>query len=420
MAKFSKTSKKGEIVKVKICRICDKSDLLTFLQLGPTPIPNGFLKKSQLNSPEKFYPLDVCFCPNCGLTQLAHVVTAEIMFHNYLYIPSTSKTMVNHFRMLTYEALERINLNTTDLILDIGSNDGTLLKSFKSQGLITLGIDPAKNLAQKANLQGIKTINDFFKKSSAITIKSEYKQAKLITATNVVAHIHDLHNFFEGIKLLLAPNGLFIAEFPYMIDLIKKTEFDTIYQEHLSYFSLTPLNRLLAAHGLNLIDAKRIPVHGGSLRIFVTKDKTKVAKRVQNLLQQEENHGILDPKTYLKFRKKVDKIRHNLVQLLWQIRLKNKNIVGYGASAKGNVFLNYCRIGTETLDYIVDSIPYKQGKYTPGMHIPIYPESKLSYDKPDYALILAWNFKEEIIEKQWDYRQTGGKFIVTIPKLEIL
>lgn len=411
---------KREVFKLEICRACDSGNLLLFLQLGPTPLPNGFLRSHHLHKAEKFYPLDICFCKDCGLVQLAHVVSPKVMFKNYVYIPSTSETMRTHFASLANQAVKKTDAKTRDLVLDIGSNDGTLLKSFKSQKMKALGVDPAENLAKKANQEGVKTICALFTKELAKDIKKEYGEARIITATNVVAHVHDLHNFLEGIKVLLSNSGLFIAEFPYLINLIENVEFDTIYQEHLSYFSISPLERLLKKHGLSLIDIQRLPVHGGSVRVFVSKKPMKMGGRVKKLLQLEEKKGILNSETYLKFRRKVDRVRHELVQLLWGLRLKNKQIVGYGASAKGNIMLNYCRIGPETLDYIVDSIPYKQGKYTPGMHIPIFPESKLLKDQPDYTLLLAWNFADEIIKKQADYRKKGGKFILAIPKLTIV
>lgn len=412
---------KAEIFKVKSCRICGNKNLLTFLQLGPMPIPNGFLEDWQLNSPEKSYPLDISFCDQCGITQLAHVISPEIMFQNYVYVPSTSTTMVTHFSSLAKDIVKKADLKPHDLVIDIGSNDGTLLKSFKSSGMKVLGIDPAKNLAQKASQDGIKTLNKLFTKKIAQNIKSNFGPAKVITATNVVAHVNDLHDFFEGIKLLLAKDGLFLAEFPYFIDLMEKVEFDTFYHEHLSYLSITPLVHLAKLHGISLLDIRRIPIHGGSIRMIAsTKSSNNNNNNVQNLLKYEQKKGILNPQTYLRFRKKVDTIRHNLVHLLWKLKLKDKRLAGYGASAKGNVLLNYCRIGPETLDYIVDSIPYKQGKFTPGMHIPIYPESKLSQDMPHYALILAWNFADEIIKKQNNYLKRGGKFIVTIPSLKII
>lgn len=409
-----------EVFKLEICRSCGSKNLLLFLQLGPTPVPNGFLKAYHRHRAEKFYPLDVCFCKDCGLVQLAHVVSPKVMFKNYVYIPSTSETMRTHFVSLAKQAVKKTGAREGDLVLDIGSNDGTLLKSFKKLKMKILGVDPAENLAKKANQEEVETICSLFTKELAKKIRREHGEARIITATNVVAHVHDLHDFLEGIKTLLSGEGLFIAEFPYLIDLIDRVEFDTIYQEHLSYFSITPFKELLKKHNLSLVDIQRLSVHGGSIRVFVSKKPMKESREVRKLLQLEKKREILNPQTYLKFRRKVDKIRHELVQQLWALRLKNKRIVGYGASAKGNVMLNYCRIGPETLDYIVDSIPYKQGKFTPGMHIPIFPESKLLEDQPDYALLLAWNFTDEIIKKQSEYRKRGGKFILAVPKLTIV
>ena len=409
-----------EVFKLEFCRACDSNNLLLFLQLGPTPAPNGFLKANDRHKAEKFYPLDVCFCQDCGLVQLAHVVSPAVMFKNYVYIPSTSETMRIHFSLLAKQAIKATNAKKGDLSLDIGSNDGTLLKFFESLDMKVLGVDPAENLVKKANQEGIKTICALFTNALAVKIRKEHGPAKTITATNVVAHIHDLHDFLEGIKILLSKDGLFIAEFPYLLDLIEKVEFDTIYQEHLSYFSITPFEKLLKKHGLYLVDVQKLPVHGGSVRVFVSKEPKKSSERVKKLLQLEKKKGILTSQTYLKFRRKVDKVRHELVQLLWKLKIENKQIIGYGASAKGNIILNYCRIGPETLDYIVDSITYNQGKFTPGMHIPIFPESRLLKDQPDYTLLLAWNFSDEIIKKQAEYRKKGGKFILAIPKLSIV
>lgn len=412
---------KKEVFKLEVCRACDSSNLLLFLQLGPTPVPNGFLKSYHRHRSEKFYPLDVCFCKDCGLVQLAHVVSPKVMFKNYVYIPSTSETMRTHFASLAKNAIKKTSAKEGDLVIDIGSNDGTLLKSFKGLGMKILGVDPAENLAKKANQEGVNTLCALFTKEVAKKIKKEYGSAKIITATNVVAHVHDLHDFLEGIKILLSNDELFIAEFPYLHNLIEGVEFDTIYQEHLTYFSITPFDKLVKRHGMSLVDVQRLPVHGGSVRVFVSKQPSlKQSSAVRKLLKLEKTKGLLESETYLKFRRKVDKVRHELVQLLWGLRLKNKQVVGYGASAKGNVMLNYCRIGPETLDYIVDSISYKQGKYTPGMHIPIFPESKLLEDRPDYTLLLAWNFADEIIKKQTEYRKRGGKFILAIPKLRVI
>ncbi len=409
-----------EVIKLEICRVCDSTNLLVFLQLGPTPVPNGFLKAHHRHKAERFYPLDVCFCRDCGLVQLAHVVSPKVMFKNYVYIPSTSTTMREHFSKLAKNAVEAAKAKKEELVVDIGSNDGTLLKAFKAHGMVVLGVDPAENLVKKANKEGVNTLCALFTKEVAVKLKKKYGQAKIITGTNVVAHIHNLHDFLEGIKVLLSDSGLFIAEFPYLIDLLEKVEFDTVYQEHLSYFSITPLSKLIKRHGLYLVDVQRLSVHGGSIRVFISKRPHKKSSQVKKLLELENRKEILKVQTYLKFGKKVDKVRHELVQLLWGLRLKNQKVVGYGASAKGNIILNYCRIGPETLDYIVDSIPYKQGKFTPGMHIPILPESELLKDKPDYTLILAWNFADEIIKKQSEYRKKGGKFILATPKLTIV
>lgn len=411
---------KKEVFKLEACRACGSSDLLLFLQLGPTPVPNGFLKAHHRHQAEKFYPLDVCFCKSCGLVQLAHVVSPKVMFKNYVYIPSTSKIMVKHFAQLAKDATEKAGAKKGELVVDIGSNDGTLLRSFQALGLKTLGVDPAENLAKKANKEGIETLAKLFTNEIAKQIKTSRGGAKIITATNVVAHIHDLDDFMEGAKTLLDDYGLLIVEFPYLVDLLDKVEFDTIYQEHLSYFSVTPLFKLVEKHKVTLVDVKRLPVHGGSIRVYISKLLKASSDRVKKLLKLEKNKKLLEAQTYLNFRMKVDKVRHELVQLLWKLRLNGKKIVGYGASAKGNIILNYCRIGPETLDYIVDSIPYKQGKYTPGMHIPIFPEEKLLEDQPDYALLLAWNFASEIIKKQAQYRKRGGKFILAIPRLTIV
>lgn len=416
---MEKQTSSREVCSVKSCRVCGDGSLLTFLRLGPTPIPNGFLVRDQLDEPEKFYPLDVCFCARCGMVQLAHIVNAEVMFKNYLYVPSTSQTMYQHFAELVLQVIEKTELNKQDLVVDIGSNDGLLLKNFLSFGCKVLGIDPAENLAKRAAEEGVDTISAFFTQEVAERIIGEKGTAKIIFATNVMAHVPDLHDFLNGIKTLLDRDGIFVAEFPYLVDLMDKTEFDTIYQEHLSYFSLAPFISLLQQHDFGLVEAKQIASHGGSLRLTISPRNQNICQEAQDLVVIEKKRGFLQPETYLNFGKKVDRNRYALVQLLWRLREEGKSIVGYGASAKGNVMLNYCRIGRETLDYIVDSIPYKQGKFTPGTHIPIYPENKLTEDQPDYAFLLAWNFAEEILKKQDVYRQKGGKFIINIPTVKI-
>lgn len=403
------------------CRICHSNKLHPFLSLGTMPIPNGFVQKEDLKKKELYYPLGICVCETCWLVQLTHVIPAEIMFKNYLYIPSTSTTMLSHFKTLANDTILRFSLKPNDLVIDLGSNDGTLLGYFKEQEIKVLGIDPASNLAMVARLKGIETIDDFFTEKLSEKIVKEKGQANIITATNVVAHINNLDDLLEGVKLLLDKRGIFICEFPYLPDLLSKNEFDTIYHEHLSYFSLTPFIQLTKNHGMFIMDVKRNTIHGGSIVVHIVKNESKYkqSSAVKEFIYEEKLKKLntLDP--YQDFGRRVKVIKRELVNFLKRLKKHKKRIVGYGASAKGNVLLNYCQIGTDILDYIVDSIPFKQGRFTPGTHIPIYPESRLERDKPDYALLLAWNFIDEILRKQIKYRERGGQFIITIPYLRI-
>lgn len=407
--------------RVNKCRICGNNNLFEFLSLDSMPIPNGFLSKEELKESETFYPLGTVVCENCWLVQLTHVVPAEIMFKNYLYIPSTSTTVLTHFRKFAERTIKDFNLSSKDLVIDIGSNDGALLGYFKEHEVRVLGIDPASNLAQVAKLKGINTIDDFFTKELSKKIIKEFGKAKVITATNVVAHIDDLHNLISGIDLLLDTDGVFIMEFPYLVDLLEKNEFDTIYHEHLSYFSIKPLIELFRQHEMYIYNIKKIAIHGGSIRAYVVKKGSKLAIKpvIRRFIKEELLRKLGRRDTYDDFGRRVRTIRRDLKAYLKKIKSQGKTIVGYGASAKGNVLLNYCKIGTDLLDYIVDSIYYKQGRFTPGTHIPIYPENRLEKEIPHYALLLAWNFADEIIRKQTKYRKKGGQFIITIPYLRI-
>jgi len=385
------------------------------------PIPNGFLKKEELKNKEPYYPLGVYVCESCWLVQLTHVIPAEIMFKNYLYIPSTSSTMLSHFKEMADELIKTFSLKQHDLVVDIGSNDGTLLGYFKEQEMKVLGIDPATNLVQVSRLKGIDTWDEFFTSKLAKKVVKEKGKAKIITATNVVAHIHNICDLCEGVKLLLDNNGIFVMEFPYLLDLIDKNEFDTIYHEHLSYFSITPLVKLFGKHNLRIIDIKKMPVHGGSIRVYVAKTNSKHKQKsaVKDFLHNEVLKKIDKRSIYDDFARRVKVIKRDLVDYLKDLKKQGKKVIGYGAAAKGNVLLNYCGIKTNLLDYIVDSISYKQGRYTPGTHIPIYPELRIEKDMPDYVLLLAWNFADEILKKQVKYRERGGQFIITIPYLRI-
>ena len=410
------------VMKVTKCRICGNENLHDVLSLGMMPLANNFLKKEQLSSPEFVAHLGAIFCANCGLMQLSHVVSPNIMFGDYVYIPSTSKTLINHFAELANKTVEKFNLPEGSLVVDIGSNDGTLLKFFKTHKVKVLGIEPATNIAKLAEASGIETINDFFGQRTALKVVDDKGKAKVITGTNVFAHVNDLDDFLKGIDILLEDNGIFIIEVPYLPDLLEKIEFDTIYHEHLSYFSIKPLATLFKKFKMEIFDVERIGIHGGSIRVFVKRASASgpVSESVTNLLALEQERGLDSIETYLTFATEVASIKERLIELLKRLKSEGKRIVGYGAAAKGNILLNYCKIGTDILDYIVDNIPYKQGRYTPGMHIPVVPEEKIMQDKPDYALILAWNFAEEIIAKQQKYKEAGGRFIIPIPDPRIV
>lgn len=404
---------------VKRCRICKSRKLYKFLDLGSMPIPNGFLKKEELGKEEGKYELACFFCEECGLVQTTVVVTPEIMFKNYVYIPSTSKVMMNNFSSLAYQSLERVKYNDNTLVVDIGSNDGSLLTFFKAFGVRVVGIDPAENLARLAEMKGVPTETLLFGTTAAKKVVKKYGKAKIITATNVMAHIDNLHKVIEGISGLLDDDGYFITEFPYLLDLIHHNEFDTIYHEHLSYFSLKPWKKLVEQYGFNVVDVQRMQIHGGSIRITQAKKRSPRSTALSHLLSLEEHYGLYKKSTYGEFAAKVENLKAELTNTLNGLKKQGRRIVGYGAAAKGNVLTNCFNLGTETLDYIVDSTPYKQGLYTPGKHIPVYAESKLLEDMPDYALILAWNFADEIIEKQQEYKRRGGNFIIPVPEVRI-
>lgn len=385
------------------------------------PIPNGFLSRKDLTIKEERYPLEVYVCEDCWLVQLTHVIPAEIMFKNYLYIPSTSQTMLEHFKAFAVGLVDEYGLKPNDLIVDIGSNDGTLLGYFREQEMRVLGVDPASNIAQVARLKGIDTIDDFFTEELAKKIDKEYGKAKVVTATNAVAHINDLHGLCQGVRLLLDKDGMFVMEYPYLADLLDKNEFDTIYHEHLSYFAIRPLITLFKQHGMQIFDIKRTPVHGGSILVYVSKKGSRHTPKdtVREFVQLELLKKLNKKEAYDEFARRVAGIKRDLMEYLKSLKSQRKRIVGYGAAAKGNVLLNYCGVTSELLSYIVDSIPYKQGRYTPGTHIPIYPEARLAKDRPDYTLLLAWNFADEILKKQVKYRENGGQFIITIPYLRV-
>lgn len=406
------------VIKINKCRVCKSAKLIKVLSFNSTPLANAFLTKKQLDNAEYYYPLDVLFCKSCSFLQLGHVVSPKILFKDYVYASSTSAVFVNHFKEFAKSVSKRFMKNKNSLIVDIGSNDGILLLPFKSLGFKVLGVEPATTVAKIAKKKGIETMEEFFSANIAKKILKKGGEAKIITATNVFAHIDNLDEVIKEVKILLDQNGIFIIEAPYLVDFLQKGYFDLVYHEHLSYWSVNSLVKLFKRHDLEVFDVEKVPVHGGSIRVFVKKvnlDFT-ISKNVTKFLKLEKEMKLNLPITYNKFMKKVERNRHLLQTLLYKIKLSEKNIAGYGAPAKGNTLLNYFNIGTETIDYIVDDSPLKQGLFTPGKHIPVVSSKALDKNRPDYLLILAWNFADAIMKNNIKYKESGGKFIIPVPK----
>jgi len=408
--------------KSRYCRVCKKSALEKVLTLGPTPLANAFLTKLQLDEPEYFYPLDIYFCNNCGFIQLGHVVSPKVLFGNYVYVSSTSKVFVDHFKKMAEHILPRFLAGKRSLVIDIGSNDGILLKPFRDLGAKVLGIEPAVHIAKIAEKQGIETIPEFFSVELAERIVKQKGQADIVTATNVFAHIDNLDEVIEGLKILLNKDGVFIMEAPYLIDFIEKRYFDLVYHEHLSYWSVNSLVTLFKRFNIVVFDVQKVPVHGGTIRVFIKKaeGKHKIEKSVRKFLDRERKMKLTQKKTYTDYANLILNNKVKLVALLTDLKIKGKTIAAYGAPAKGNTLLNFFSIGTEILDFVVDDSPFKQGLYTPGKHIPVVSSKVLYEKKPDYLLILAWNFADPIMKMHAKYKELGGKFIIPVPKPEIM
>jgi len=413
---------KNTVKKKSSCRICKGNRLTKILSLGKTPLANAFLTKEQIKKKEKYYPLELYFCHQCSLTQLGHIVSPDVLFKNYVYVSSTSSVFIKHFEDFATSAIKRFKLTKNSLVIDIGSNDGILLKPFKKKKIQVLGIEPAKNIAQKANKEGIKTLPYFFSVNLAKKIRKKYGPAHLITATNVFAHINDLDEVIKGLRLLLDKEGVFVIEAPYLVDFIEKNLFDTIYHEHLSYLAINPLIYLFKRSDMKIFDVERVTSHGGSIRVYVAKNKTKykISKDVLNLCKLEKRIKLDNVKTYQLFAKQIEKNKKALLKLIKSIKKRGESIVGYGAPAKGNTLLNYFGIDHAFLNYIVDDSMHKQGLYTPGTHVEVTKPEQIYKDKPDYVLILAWNFAESIMKKHKKYHEQGGKFIIPVPEVKII
>jgi SAM-dependent methyltransferase len=401
------------------CRACASADLHTVLDLGQMPLANNLLAESQLGEPEPRFPLVLAFCPACSLVQITETVPPEILFAHYLYFSSFSDAMLSHARGISQRMMRERKLHGSSRVIEIGSNDGYLLQYYREAGIPVLGIEPAANIATVARQdRGIPTLNEFFGRTLAERLRSQNDRADVLHANNVLAHVADLNGFTVGMHLLLKDDGVAVIEVPYVKDMIDRVEFDTIYHEHLSYFSLTALDHLCARHGLTIADAERLPIHGGSLRLFLrpAQSERRRSENVRRLLREEKQWGVDRLSFYQAFGGSIQRLKEDLLRLLRDLKSQGQRIAAYGCSAKGSTLLNYFGIGRETLDFVVDRSTAKQGLYTPGTHLPVYGPDKLLEQMPGYALLLTWNFAEEILAQQAEYQRRGGRFVIPIPQ----
>jgi hypothetical protein len=405
------------------CRICGASVKHTFVDLGTSPLANSYLKPSQLNQMEPFYPLHAKVCDACFLVQLAAVTRPEDVFSEYAYFSSYSDSWLDHAKAYAEAVIEKFGLNARSQVVEIASNDGYLLQYFLQREIPVLGIEPARNVAEAAVKRGIPTLVCFFGEESAHALAKQEKQADLLVGNNVLAHVPDLTGFVRGMKILLADHGVITLEFPHLMCLMAENQFDTIYHEHLSYFSLLTIERLFVRHGLTVFDVEELPTHGGSLRVYAShqEDHSKPAsERVAALISREKAAGFTRLESYLSFGEKVKEAKRRLLEFMIHVKNNGQSVVGYGAPAKGNTLLNYCGIGTDFIDYTVDRSPYKHGYFLPGTHIPICHPDRIGETHPDYLLILPWNLQEEIIGQMSYIREWGGRFVIPIPAVKVL
>jgi hypothetical protein len=399
------------------CRSCGNTQLHSFLSLGPTPLANSFLRSPDEFEGEASYPLDVVFCPRCSLVQILDVVDPETLFRDYIYVTGTSTTIAEHNVGYARTVVDLLAMDSDDLVVEVASNDGSLLRRFQDHGVRTLGVEPATNVAAMARAAGVDTVNRFFDEEAGRELRAEYGPARAVIGNNVLAHVDDTGGFLRGVRALLADDGLAVIEVPYLMEFIDRLEYDTVYHEHLCYFSVQALLHLCESAGLRLVRGDDVPVHGGSIRIYAAPDSVVTDHHESVLVRcaQEEAAGLADPARYDRFAADVQAQRAELRNQLTRLKEEGQTLAAYGAPAKGNTLLNFCGIGTDLIPYTVDRSPLKTGTYTPGSHIPVLEVDVLLDRQPDVVVILAWNFADEIMAQQQEYRERGGRFLLPLP-----
>jgi SAM-dependent methyltransferase len=406
------------------CRLCGSALAVTVVDLGMSPLCENFLRRDQLNRMEPFYPLHVYVCERCWLVQVEEYVDPEGIFaQDYRYYSSYSDSWLRHAEQYVEQVSSQLALGGNHLVVELGSNDGYLLQYFVERGVPVLGIDPAASIAEVANARGVRTLPEFFGRTTAGRLADEGYQADLILGNNVLAQVPDLNDFVAGIGMLLAPGGTVTIEFPHLVRLVEENQYDTIYHEHFSYFSFHTAREVFAAHGMTVFDVEELPSHGGSLRVYARHadgDAREVTERARELWRREDDLGVRTTDYYASFARRVEATKRRLLEFLVEAKDAGRTVVGYGAPGKGNTLLNYCGIRTDLIDYTVDRNPHKHGRFTPGTHIPIHPPERLFETRPDYVLILPWNLRDEIVDSMAGIREWGGRFVVPIPEVTVI